>query len=121
VVAAVIKIEKSIYDKPEPSDGERILVMRLWPRGVSKEKAKIDEWLKDLGTERELIKKYKAGKMSWTDYKKEYKKSLKGKEHLIKDLAARSRKGNVTLLCVERDPSRCHRSILAEEIGKKLS
>jgi uncharacterized protein YeaO (DUF488 family) len=112
----LIKTQKTVYDKPESSDGERILVMRIWPRGVSKDK--IDEWMKDLGTERELIKKWKSGKVTWEEFSKEYRQSLKGKEDLLKDLAQRSEKGNITLLCTDKDPKRCHRTILAEEIQK---
>lgn len=114
----MLKTDKTVYDKPEPSDGERILVMRLWPRGVSKEKAKIDSWMKELGTEKDLIKKWKSGKVSWKEFEREYRKSLKGKESILKDLAERSRKGNVTLLCTDRDPAHCHRTILADEIMK---
>jgi uncharacterized protein YeaO (DUF488 family) len=51
----MIRIEKSVYDKPDASDGERILVMRIWPRGVSRDKGKIDSWLKELGTEKDLM------------------------------------------------------------------
>jgi uncharacterized protein YeaO (DUF488 family) len=112
----MIKIEKSIYDKREPSDGKRILVMRIWPRGISKDK--IDEWIKELGTGKVLIKKWKGGKISWSDFSKEYKKSLKGKEELLKRLAKESEEGNITLLCTDRDPARCHRSLLAQEIRR---
>ncbi|HZW56586.1 MAG TPA: DUF488 family protein [Nitrososphaerales archaeon] len=116
----MIKIEKSIYDKPEPEDGQRILVMRLWPRGVSKERAKIDSWMKELGTERDLIKKWKGGKVTWQEFEKEYRKSLKDKKEMLKELAARSTEGDITLLCTDKDPARCHRSILADEIRKSL-
>lgn len=58
----MIKTEKTIYDKREESDGKRILVMRLWPRGVSKDE--VDAWIKDFGTEKELIRKWKAGKVT---------------------------------------------------------
>ena len=114
----MIKTEKTIYDKSEPSDGERILVMRIWPRGISKERAKLDAWMKDLGTERELIKKWKSGKVTWPEFEREYRQSLKGKEEVLKDLAARSRKGDITLLCTDKDPARCHRTILADAIRK---
>jgi uncharacterized protein YeaO (DUF488 family) len=114
----MIKTDKNVYDKPESSDGQRILVMRLWPRGVSKEKARIDGWMKELGTERDLIKKWKSGKVSWNEFEKEYRKSLNGKEDILRDLAVRSRRGNITLLCTDKDPEHCHRTILADEIRK---
>ena len=55
----MIKTAKTVCDKPESSDGKRILVMRLWPRGVARDK--VDVWLKELGTEKELIKKVEIG------------------------------------------------------------
>lgn len=114
----MIKITKSVYDKPEADDGDRVLVMRIWPRGVSREKMKIDIWMKDLGTERDLIKKWKTEQVSWKEFANDYRKSLKGKEDLLQELANRSINGNVTLLCTDRDPSQCHRSLLAKEIEK---
>jgi len=113
-VTPMIRIEKSVYYPAEPSDGKRVLVMTLWPRGVSKEK--VDLWLKELGTPRELIKKYKAGKMTWGEYASAYRRSLKGKENVLKQLATDSKKGTITLLCTEKDPSSCHRSLLKEAI-----
>jgi uncharacterized protein YeaO (DUF488 family) len=114
----MIRIEKSVYSPKESSDGTRVLVMTLWPRGVSKDK--VDLWMKELGTPRELIKLYKAGKMSWSDYAAEYRKSLKGKEELLKSLAERSRKETISLLCTEKDPSACHRSLLKGAIESYL-
>lgn len=105
---------KSVYDPKEASDGRRVLVMTLWPRGVRKET--IDEWKKELGTPRDLITKWKGGKITWAKFTQEYRKSLKGKEEQLRMLASESKKGTVTLLCTERDASICHRSILKEAI-----
>ena len=110
----MIKIAKSVYSPPEKSDGKRVLVMTLWPRGISKDK--VDVWMKQLGTPRDLIKRYKAGKMTWKEYSAEYRKSLKGKEHLLLSLAAESKRGTITLLCTEKDPSTCHRTLLKEAV-----
>lgn len=112
----MIKTEKSIYDKPDRSDGKRILVMRIWPRGISKDK--IDAWMKELGTEKALIKKWKSGKISWGDFSNEYRKSLRGKEEELKQLARESEQGDITLLCTDRDASHCHRTLLAAEIQR---
>jgi uncharacterized protein YeaO (DUF488 family) len=114
----LIRIDKSVYAPEEPSDGERILVMTLWPRGISKDK--VDVWMKELGTPRDLIKKYKSGKVSWEKFAVEYKKSLKGKEALLKSLADESKKRTITLLCTEKDPSVCHRSLLKAAIEAQL-
>ena len=116
--SSVIKTEKTIYDKAEPSDGKRILVMRIWPRGISKDK--IDMWMKELGTDRDLIKKWKNGKISWKDFSIAYRKSLRGKEELLKQLAKESKEGDITLLCTDRDAAHCHRTLLAQEIRKYM-
>lgn len=108
----MIRIEKSVYAPKEPSDGKRILVMTLWPRGVSRDK--VDVWMKELGTPRELIKMYKGGSVGWAEFAREYKKSLKGKEEILWRLAAESKSKKITLLCTEKDPLSCHRSILKE-------
>ncbi len=114
----MIRIEKSVYAPKEPSDGRRILVMTLWPRGVSKDR--VDVWMKELGTPRDLIKRYKAGKVSWKAFAAEYRRSLKGKEAVLRGLAEDSRKNAITLLCTEKDPAACHRSILKEAIERYL-
>lgn len=116
----MIKTSKTIYDPPEPSDGERILVMRLWPRGVSKEKLKIAAWKKELGTEPDLIKKWKGGSIAWNDLAKEYRASLKGKEALLIELAKEAKKGTLTLLCSCKDEKHCHRYLLREAIEKLM-
>ncbi len=110
----MIKIAKTVYDPPEPSDGKRVLVMTLWPRGISKQK--VDVWMKELGTPKETMKRWKSGQLTWEELVKEYRRSLRGKEGLIRQLSEESKKGTVTLLCVEKDPTRCHRSILKEAI-----
>lgn len=92
--------------------------MTLWPRGVSKDK--VDVWMKELGTPRELIKRYRAGKATWTEFKSEYLRSLKGKEDALRGLANESKKRTITLLCTEKDPSRCHRSLLKDAIEEYL-
>lgn len=112
----MIKIEKSVYDRPEASDGRRILVMRIWPRGISK--GKVNVWMKDLGTPKELMADWKAGRISWSKYAARYKESLNGKEQLLRTLAEESKKGTVTLLCSDKDPNRCHRSLLKEAVER---
>ncbi len=112
----MIRIEKTVYDEPDPSDGKRILVMRLWPRGVSKEK--IDLWLKELGTPTDLIKKWKNGSVTWSKFSEEYIRSLDGKDELLKDLATQARQGTITLLCSCKDVNHCHRYLLREVLMK---
>jgi len=114
----MIRIDKSVYAPREPSDGKRILVMTLWPRGISRDR--VDTWMKELGTPRDLIKRFKGGKVSWEEFAAEYKRSLRGKDQLLRTLAEESKKETITLLCTEKDPSRCHRSLLKEAIEAYL-
>lgn len=79
----MVKI-KRIYEEPEKSDGFRILVDRLWPRGISKEKAKINLWLKDIAPSNELRKWFGHKPERWNEFKKKYTKELKENIHLIK-------------------------------------
>jgi uncharacterized protein YeaO (DUF488 family) len=113
-----IKTGKTVYDKPDPADGLRVLVMRTWPRGISKEK--IDVWIKDVGTEKELIHLWKEGKVTWAEFSRRYVASLKGKESVLQELAAKSKKETITLLCTDKDPNRCHRTLLKKEIERYL-
>jgi len=80
----LIKIAKTVYDPPDSADGKRILVMRFWPRGISKER--VDVWMKDLGIPKKVIRKWKAGEISWEKFAKEYERGLKGKEELLRTL-----------------------------------
>ena len=114
----MIKVEKSVYSPPEASDGRRVLVMSLWPRGVSKDK--VDVWMKELGTPMDLVRRKKAGEVDWPEFRKEYRRSLKGKEDALRGLALESKTGTITLLCTEKDPSECHRSVLKEAIESFL-
>ena len=113
-----VSIQKSIYDPKSKDDGFRVLVMQYWPRGVKKQK--IDAWYRDLGTSKELIKTWKAGKISWAQFKARYLADLKEEEKksLVHELAKRARKEKITLLCGCRDPDKCHRAILKEQIEK---
>jgi len=112
-----IKIHKTIYEPKQKEDGLRLLVMRLWPRGVKKET--VDLWMKELGTEPELIKAWKAGKISWAEFSKRYLASLKGKEALLDELAQRAKKETLTLLCSCKDETHCHRFLLKQAIEER--
>jgi uncharacterized protein YeaO (DUF488 family) len=114
----MISVEKSIYDPKSSDDGLRVLVMRYWPRGVKKEK--VDVWFKDLETSAELIKAWKSGKLTWTQFRNRYIAELKDarKQTIIQELAKRSRTEKVTLLCGCHDANRCHRAILKQHIER---
>ena len=113
-----VSVEKSIYDPKSRSDGFRVLVMQYWPRGVKK--TKVDVWFKDLGTDKQLIKSWKKGRVSWVEFRKRYLASLKDlrRQEIIRDLVKRARTQEIMLLCACRDPQTCHRILLKEEIEK---
>lgn len=95
---------KRIYEPYSKDDGFRILVDRLWPRGVSKEKAKLNLWLKDIGPSNELRQWFNHEVEKWPDFKKRYQRELKGKKGLVKELKEAHRKHKkITLLYAAKD------------------
>jgi len=78
---------KHAYEKASPEDGKRILVERLWPRGLKKEEAKIDKWLRDLAPSTELRKWFSHDPSKWNQFKERYWKELDEKHDLISKLA----------------------------------
>ena len=103
---------KRVYEPKAAGDGARILVMRLWPRGVTKNR--VDAWFKELGAEIALIRVWKAGRITWPEFRRRYLAGLKRPEAKAqrRELGDRARKGRVTLLCSCPEESRCHRGIL---------
>lgn len=93
----MVKI-KRVYDPVSPGDGKRILVDRLWPRGIKKEDAAIDEWLKDIAPSTEIRKWYSHDPAKWGEFRKRYKGELKQKTEIIDRLRQESKKKTITLL-----------------------
>lgn len=94
---------KRVYEAPEKNDGKRILVDRLWPRGLTKEKAHVDLWLKDLGPSTELRKWFAHDPKKWTSFRTKYFQELKVKGDLLSEVRRESRQGTVTLLYGAKD------------------
>ena len=94
---------KRVYDPPEADDGQRILVDGLWPRGLSREKAKLDEWMKDLAPSRELRQWFGHRPERWEEFRRRYLKELdRNRDELVR-LQERAGQGPVTLLFAARD------------------
>jgi uncharacterized protein YeaO (DUF488 family) len=89
---------KRVYDKVETADGVRVLVDRLWPRGVSKEKAGIDRWLKEISPSKELRTWYGHDPERWEEFKARYFRELEQQGEVIGELVEQARAGTVTLL-----------------------
>jgi uncharacterized protein YeaO (DUF488 family) len=91
------------YEKPAKTDGERILVERLWPRGISKVAAKIDLWLKDVAPSTELRKWFGHDPAKWKQFKTRYWKELTAQRDVVDLLRSKARKGTVTFVYAARD------------------
>jgi uncharacterized protein YeaO (DUF488 family) len=93
---------KRAYELPAKTDGMRVLVDRLWPRGLAKIKAKIDLWLKDVAPSTELRKWFGHDPEKWPEFQKKYRAELKGNPALS-ELRALSRQGDITLIYAAKD------------------
>jgi uncharacterized protein YeaO (DUF488 family) len=94
---------KRIYDERTPRDGYRVSVDRLWPRGVKKENARLDEWLKEVAPSGEPRKRFKHEAGRWDDFKRRYFEELTAKEEAVAGLVDKIKRGKVTLLYAARD------------------
>ena len=105
---------KRVYDPPSPDDGARVLIMRLWPRGIRKDR--VDVWLKELGPVVPLLRAFLDGKLGWAEYRRRYRKGLARPEaqDALAEVRRLARRGPVTLLCGCADEARCHRSLLRD-------
>src|SRR5574338_497392 len=112
---------KSIYKPKEDEDGLRILITRFYPRGVRKDH--FDQWLRELAPTKELLKDYKEGKVSQTQFKTRFLKQMNSDDasmQTIQTLSKLAKKSSVTLLCYEPDEEFCHRHLLADMIKGKM-
>jgi len=97
-----IKI-KRVYEEPDDADGKRILVDRLWPRGLTKEKARVDLWLKEIAPSTELRKWFGHDPEKWVEFQARYAQELKGHGEQLALLRDEATRGTVTLVYGARD------------------
>jgi len=114
----MIKI-KRIYDPPAEDDGFRILVDRLWPRGLTKEKAKADLWLKEIAPSDQLRKWYGHDPKKWAEFKKKYSKELDQKTDLIDQIVKKTKEGDLTFLFSSKEEKLNNAVALREYIETK--
>lgn len=108
---------KRVYEEPKKGDGFRVLVDRLWPRGMKKEAAKIDLWMKDVAPSDELRKTFHHDVMKWPSFEKKYQAELKKKSEWIAELKKLEKEhGTLTLLFGARDPQHNQAVVLAEAL-----
>ncbi len=94
---------KRAYEEPSQSDGMRILVERLWPRGLSKERAAVDMWLKNIAPSPELRRWFGHDPAKWEEFRKRYWAELEQNRDAVDELRKKSRAGTVTLVYAARD------------------
>ena len=94
---------KRAYEDAEKSDGTRILVDRLWPRGVTKARASIDLWLKDIAPSTELRKWFGHDPEKWKEFEKRYEAELRNNKAALEMLEEHARQGTITLIYGARD------------------
>lgn len=111
---------KRAYEPAADGDGYRVLVDRIWPRGISKETAALDVWIKALAPSTELRKWFNHDPALWDEFRKRYRAELDASEEAqaaIKDLRARGRKGPVTLVFAAHDSEHSNATFLQGLIG----
>lgn len=112
---------RRVYEAPEPDDGVRVLVDRLWPRGLSKDAAQVDEWPKAITPSTDLRRWYHAGEGSYEEFAGRYEAELDAPEAAelldhVRELAA---KGTVTLLTAAKEPDTSHTAALARLLTER--
>lgn len=111
---------RRVYEKPSADEGKRILVERLWPRGLKKEDAHIDEWLKELAPSNGLRIWYGHDPAKWSQFKQKYWKELATRHDMISRLAIECRDRKVTFVFASKEQEFNSAVALKEYIEKQL-
>lgn len=114
----MIKLKRA-YDKADESDGYRILVDRLWPRGLNKNEAKFDLWLKDIAPSEELRKWFSHDVAKWSEFRQRYFRELSAKEELVQQIIEKAITGAVTLVYAAHDEEHNNAVVLKEHIENR--
>jgi uncharacterized protein YeaO (DUF488 family) len=109
---------KRVYDRPAKSDGRRVLVDRVWPRGLTKKEAQVDDWLKEIAPSTRLRKWFGHDPARWHEFKKRYTKELGDRSEQVEKLVREARKRTVTLLFGAKDIEHNNAVALKEYIEK---
>ena len=110
---------KRVYEPHSRTDGYRVLVDRLWPRGLSKEKLQLDAWMKELAPSNELRKWYGHEETKWAEFQRRYFKELKQQPDLVAELRKRARGHKLTLLYSSREEVRNNAAALKKYLERK--
>jgi uncharacterized protein YeaO (DUF488 family) len=108
---------KRVYDAPAPADGYRVLIDRLWPRGISRERAKLDEWARELAPSTELRRWFGHDPDRFGEFRTRYRRELEGQAGELDRLRERARAEPLTLLYGARDTEHNDAVVLAEVLS----
>jgi uncharacterized protein YeaO (DUF488 family) len=110
---------RRVYEEPSPEDGTRVLVDRLWPRGLTKEKAALDEWVKDVAPSTELRRWYGHDPAKFDEFRRRYERELDGPEQAgaLAGLRETAHGHTLTLLTATRDIDHSEAAVLADLLG----
>ncbi|HEU4630998.1 MAG TPA: DUF488 family protein [Gemmatimonadaceae bacterium] len=111
---------KRAYEPAAPSDGYRILVDRLWPRGLSRQKAAIDEWMKEIAPSTELRQWFAHDPEKWPEFQRRYRAELRPHADLVRRIAERAAHGPVTLVFGARDEAHNDAVVLAALVRARM-
>jgi len=111
---------KRAYDPPEPTDGYRVLIDRLWPRGVSRERAKLDSWEKELPPSSELRQWFGHEPSRFEEFRRRYLEELRSQRPRLAGLRRRARAGTLTLVYSAHDTEHNDAVVLAEVLRRGL-
>lgn len=112
---------KRVYEPCAKADGHRILVDRLWPRGLSKEKAAVDEWLREIAPSSELRRWFQHDPEKWPEFQKRYRHELRAHGDVLRQIADRAARGTVTLLYGARDEAHNDAVVLAAVLRRRMA
>jgi len=113
---------KRAYEKPSPQDGYRVLVDGLWPRGLTKDKLQIADWMRGIAPSTPLRKWYGHQPERWEEFRKKFRAELakSPRKELLEGLVERARGEKLTLVFAARDALRCNATVIAELIRDRL-
>jgi uncharacterized protein YeaO (DUF488 family) len=112
---------KRVYEPPQRGDGYRVLVERLWPRGLAREKGRIDEWTRELAPSDTLRRWYGHAPERFEEFRRRYVRELSSERDRLAELRQRARLGRVTLVFAAREPRLSNATVLASVLRRGLA
>jgi uncharacterized protein YeaO (DUF488 family) len=112
---------KRVYDPVDPSDGHRVLIDRLWPRGVSRDRAKLDDWEKELAPSKELRQWFAHEPERFDEFQRRYIEELRNQGPQLTSLRRLARQGTLTLVYAAHDTEHNDAVVLAEVLRRGMS